>query len=62
VVVVGGSAPPQRAMVPRSASVERYPYLGGLASGGMVLVLDDICSAVLNKPILSMKMGPQTRT
>ena len=23
--------------------VERYPYLGGLASGGMVLVLDDMC-------------------
>src|ERR1700737_45577 len=22
--------------------VERYPYLGGLASGGMVLVLDDM--------------------
>ncbi|HLH48907.1 MAG TPA: FAD-dependent oxidoreductase, partial [Roseiarcus sp.] len=24
--------------------VERYPYLGGLASGGMVLVLDDMCN------------------
>ena len=24
--------------------VERYPYLGGLASGGMVLVLDDMCA------------------
>src|ERR1700729_4236686 len=24
--------------------LERYPYLGGLASGGMVLVLDDICN------------------
>ena len=23
--------------------LERYPYLGGLASGGMVLVLDDMC-------------------
>src|SRR6201990_3330173 len=22
--------------------IERYPYLGGLASGGMVLVLDDM--------------------
>jgi hypothetical protein len=22
--------------------LERYPYLGGLASGGMVLVLDDM--------------------
>jgi len=24
--------------------IERYPYLGGLASGGMVLVLDDMCN------------------
>ena len=24
--------------------VERYPYLGDLASGGMVLVLDDMCN------------------
>jgi hypothetical protein len=24
--------------------LERYPYLGGLASGGMVLVLDDMCN------------------
>ena len=24
--------------------IERYPYLGGLASGGMVLVLDDMCA------------------
>src|SRR4249920_3388344 len=24
--------------------LERYPYLGGLASGGMVLVLDDMCA------------------
>src|SRR6202048_3771819 len=24
--------------------VERYAYLGGLASGGMVLVLDDMCN------------------
>jgi len=23
--------------------IERYPYLGGLASGGMVLVLNDMC-------------------
>jgi ribulose 1,5-bisphosphate synthetase/thiazole synthase len=23
--------------------LERYAYLGGLASGGMVLVLDDMC-------------------
>ena len=26
------------------ALIERYPYLGGLASGGMVLVLDDMCN------------------
>ncbi len=26
------------------ALLERYPYLGGLASGGMVLVLDDMCN------------------
>ena len=24
--------------------LERYPYLGGLASGGMVIVLDDMCN------------------
>src|SRR5215510_6166978 len=24
--------------------LERYPYLGGLATGGMVLVLDDMCN------------------
>src|ERR1700759_1743484 len=24
--------------------LERYPYLGGLASGGVVLVLDDMCN------------------
>src|SRR5882762_3077616 len=24
--------------------LERYAYLGGLASGGMVLVLDDMCN------------------
>src|SRR5258705_13805245 len=24
--------------------LERYPYLGGLASGGMGLVLDDMCN------------------
>ena len=26
----------------RVTLIERYPYLGGLASGGMVLVLDDM--------------------
>ena len=31
--------------------VERYPYLGGLASGGMVLVLDDMC----NGPEISVR-------
>ena len=38
----GGGRGAQR----RSASrlLERYPYLGGLASGGMVLVLDDMCN------------------
>ena len=29
---------------PLGDAVERYPYLGGLASGGMVLVLDDMCN------------------
>src|SRR3981189_2749284 len=31
--------------------LERYPYLGGLASGGMVLVLDDMC----NGPEISVR-------
>ena len=48
VVVVGGGPAGIAAAVSaarRGASVtllERYPYLGGLASGGMVLVLDDM--------------------
>ena len=48
VVVVGGgpagiSAAVSAARNGASATlVERYPYLGGLASGGMVLVLDDM--------------------
>ena len=33
---------PRRAQRPRVTLLERYPYLGGLASGGMVLVLDDM--------------------
>ena len=47
VVVGGGPAGFSAAVAARreGASVtliERYPYLGGLASGGMVLVLDDM--------------------
>lgn len=51
VLVVGGGPAGQSAAVAaarRGADVilaERYGYLGGLASGGMVLVLDDMCSA-----------------
>jgi hypothetical protein len=50
VVVVGGGPAGFSAAVSAArngASVcllERYPYLGGLASGGMVLVLDDMCA------------------
>ena len=49
-VVVGGGPAGIAAAVAaarRGLSVtllERYPYLGGLASGGMVLVLDDMCN------------------
>lgn len=48
VVVVGGgpagfsAAIAARRMGARVTLLERYPYLGGLASGGMVLVLDDM--------------------
>ena len=35
---------PARATASRVTLLERYPYLGGLASGGMVLVLDDMCN------------------
>src|SRR5690349_20218659 len=47
VVVGGGPAGVSAAIAARreGASVtliERYPYLGGLAAGGMVLVLDDM--------------------
>ncbi|MDQ2805034.1 MAG: FAD-dependent oxidoreductase [Pseudomonadota bacterium] len=50
VVVVGGGPAGTSAAVAAARNgasvclVERYPYLGGLASGGMVLVLDDMCS------------------
>ena len=48
VVVVGGGPAGFAAAIGASrlgakvALIERYPYLGGLASGGMVLVLDDM--------------------
>ena len=48
VVVVGGGPAGIAAAVSAARNgasvtlVERYPYLGGLASGGMVLVLDDM--------------------
>ena len=50
VVVVGGGPAGLAAAVAAARQgasvclVERYPYLGGLASGGMVLVLDDMCA------------------
>src|SRR5215468_9891993 len=48
VLVVGGGPAGQAAAIAarrlgvKVTLVERYPYLGGLASGGMVLVLDDM--------------------
>ncbi len=47
VVVGGGPAGISAAIAARRSGcsvvlIERYPYLGGLASGGMVLVLDDM--------------------
>src|SRR5580704_10441341 len=48
VVVVGGGPAGFAAAVAAKREgcsvtlIERYPYLGGLASGGMVLVLDDM--------------------
>src|SRR5215472_2162596 len=51
VLVVGGGPAGQSAAVAAAragASVtllERYAALGGLAAGGMVLVLDDMCNA-----------------
>src|SRR5271167_3290120 len=50
VVVVGGGPAGFSAAVAAARQgasvvlVERYPYLGGLASGGMVIVLDDMCN------------------
>jgi len=50
VVVVGGGPAGFGAAVAAARNgasvclIERYPYLGGLASGGMVLVLDDMCA------------------
>src|SRR5580698_10698099 len=49
-VVVGGGPAGVAAAVTGARNglsvtlLERYPYLGGLASGGMVLVLDDMCN------------------
>jgi glycine/D-amino acid oxidase-like deaminating enzyme len=51
VLVVGGGPAGQSAAVAAARAgadvtlIERYGYLGGLASGGMVLVLDDMCGA-----------------
>jgi NADPH-dependent 2,4-dienoyl-CoA reductase/sulfur reductase-like enzyme len=48
VLVVGGGPPGLAAAIAAKREgcsvtlIERYPYLGGLASGGMVLVLDDM--------------------
>lgn len=50
VVVIGGGPAGFSAAIAAARNgasvclVERYPYLGGLASGGMVLVLDDMCA------------------
>ena len=52
VLVVGGGPAGVSAAVAAARSgarvtlLERYPYLGGLASGGMVLVLDDMVNGV----------------
>ncbi len=52
VVVVGGGPAGVSAAVSAARNgasvtlVERYPYLGGLASGGMVLVLDDMHNGI----------------
>src|SRR5712692_4809315 len=49
-VVVGGGPAGTAAAIAAARNglsvtlIERYPYLGGLASGGMVLVLDDMCN------------------
>ena len=39
----------RRATAPRPSLLERYNHLGGLASGGMVLVLDDMWDAHLHE-------------
>lgn len=50
VLVVGGGPAGIAAAVSAARNgvsvtlLERYPYVGGLASGGMVLVLDDMCN------------------
>lgn len=57
VLVVGGGPAGTAAAIAAArngakvAMVERYPYLGGLASGGMVLVLDDMT----NGPEITVK-------
>lgn len=57
VLVVGGGPAGTAAAIAASRNgakvtlVERYPYLGGLASGGMVLVLDDMT----NGPEITVK-------
>src|SRR6266508_1693590 len=38
----GGAAVAARREGARTLLAERYPYLGGMASGGMVLVIDDM--------------------
>src|SRR5258707_13369050 len=50
-VLVGGGGPAGQAAAVAAARagaevtlLERYGYLGGLASGGMVLVLNDMCA------------------
>src|SRR5262252_4531914 len=49
VLIVGGGPAGQAAAVAAARAgaevtlIERYGYLGGLASGGMVLLLDDMC-------------------
>src|SRR5262249_36774001 len=50
VLVVGGGPAGQAAAVAAARAgaevvlLERFGYLGGLASGGMVLLLDDMCA------------------
>jgi hypothetical protein len=68
-VVVGGGAAGISAAVAGARNglsvtlLERYPYLGGLASGGMVLVLDDMCtgSEITVRGICSEMIDRMTR-